>query len=558
MMSAALSNVDTASTALSTALPPVLTAVVVDTEMQPKHQSHMEEQLIQELISALIIWLQNEQAIPASMTFPGASLATLHMLRDELSWMNRFPCPVIENWVYRLESYPDDEMSRFTGFHVVPNPEVCGAIHAVSHSSGRPDARSSRSSCDVLSSDTEEDWKPVPIDPRTLQLDDVFDLQNQPTWWHDWYKFYYSTKARDRKPVSTICQDKLLHLLQNRKWISEIRWLKKQRPKKVDPSGGWVLTVPVRKTTQVIVVGDLHGGFHTFFRLLARWHSYNIINLKTLEVQDGYLVVFLGDILDRGQYALEIMALVMMMLQQNATTGRVVFNLGNHEEMRMNKVDGFHTEVKNKCKGRSDDVFQQLHRILALFPCAVILDFAPDYRVWCSHGLFYDGLVPENGVLTSSQAWQCKWNDIHPYPTPRKVQSDRGRDCFEMSIVQIQQFMHQNNIHFVIRGHQDKYHNTWMLHKNKMRSTDQINDHHRISLFEEPSQKVMRHPGPVSRILGHRDRYDSTLAPVLTLSTCTDLGRDLDADSFAIIHYSMTFEQWRTFEQMPIVSKTIQ
>ena len=64
---------------------------------------------------------------------------------------------------------------------------------------------------------------------------------------------------------------------------------------------------------KVIVFGDIHGGFHTFFRSLLRLYNMGVItNMLTLEINPEYCIVFLGDVIDRGVYGVEIYYLLMI------------------------------------------------------------------------------------------------------------------------------------------------------------------------------------------------------------------------------------------------------
>ena len=74
--------------------------------------------------------------------------------------------------------------------------------------------------------------------------------------------------------------------------------------------------------------GDFHGSFHTFFRLMLRLELSGI--LTNYELKEGYKMVFCGDILDRGNYALEIVTFILQLIINNP--GNVIYNRGNHED----------------------------------------------------------------------------------------------------------------------------------------------------------------------------------------------------------------------------------
>jgi hypothetical protein len=319
---------------------------------------------------------------------------------------------------------------------------------------------------------------------------------------------------------------------------------------------------------QCIVVGDIHGGFHSFFRLLQRWHHYGILNLETLKVKEGYRLVFLGDVLDRGQYSLEILILLCALLRRNIYNQRVIYNRGNHEESQTNE-EYFFKELKYKCPGHSDKLWQVCNDIFRSMPSAVVLEWnvngAP-YRVWCSHGGFdmhIDGSLKQHTVLRSQQAMNVRWSDFTGcthQPPGHQMPTQTGRGDKALTSYHVHHFMEKYNIHYVVRGHQDFYANSWLLEtlpvnktefdeRERVRSTDHLPQ---MDLFAHGSQVHKQDPyvtvttGPTTKLAAHRQHYSvqnyngrafyAPFVPVLTISTSTDLGRELTKDSFLVLN----------------------
>merc|ERR1719336_3475091 len=84
------------------------------------------------------------------------------------------------------------------------------------------------------------------------------------------------------------------------------------------------------------VVGDLHGQFWDLLQLLEDSGEPSATNM--------YL--FNGDLVDRGQFSVEVAIAVLAM--KLATPDCVHVNRGNHEAVRMNALFGFQAEVKLK------------------------------------------------------------------------------------------------------------------------------------------------------------------------------------------------------------------
>ena len=48
-----------------------------------------------------------------------------------------------------------------------------------------------------------------------------------------------------------------------------------------------------------------------------RFHFLNILNINTFEINNGYIIIFLGDILDRGAFQIETLYLLFNLLDKN-------------------------------------------------------------------------------------------------------------------------------------------------------------------------------------------------------------------------------------------------
>lgn len=107
----------------------------------------------------------------------------------------------------------------------------------------------------------------------------------------------------------------------------------------------YIQKVTVNADIKCVIFGDLHGSFHTFFRHLLRLHVYGVIDMLTLIVDKQYNLFFLGDIVDRGQFSVEILCVVFYLLLRN---NNVYYIRGNHEEIESNYNDGLLNELLTK------------------------------------------------------------------------------------------------------------------------------------------------------------------------------------------------------------------
>jgi len=93
---------------------------------------------------------------------------------------------------------------------------------------------------------------------------------------------------------------------------------------------------------KLIIIGDLHGSYASFVRILLRLRKLKVFNENCLFKED-YHLIFLGDLVDRGNYGLEILTLIFMLKLLNPNN--VHINNGNHEEERINGFYGFKMEL---------------------------------------------------------------------------------------------------------------------------------------------------------------------------------------------------------------------
>lgn len=96
----------------------------------------------------------------------------------------------------------------------------------------------------------------------------------------------------------------------------------------------------VRINGNVMILGDIHGQFYDFVKILGIIAAY----YGDLEMFcDNECLLFLGDYVDRGLYSVEVLTLIMSL---KVNYPKSVFCLrGNHECRSMTGVYNFKAEV---------------------------------------------------------------------------------------------------------------------------------------------------------------------------------------------------------------------
>jgi hypothetical protein len=321
----------------------------------------------------------------------------------------------------------------------------------------------------------------------------------------------------------------------------------------------------VNNNKKIILLGDLHGSFHTFFRILCRLHRYNVIDLETFKINDDYIIIFLGDILDRGMYALDILNIIFKLINNNNTdpqNPKIIYNRGNHENydqyhqnyMPLHDRDLHITanEIYNKFNNEQkfNEFINNFNFLLCILPSAIIINNTDiNKRFWCCHGGFPKAYINKNMNLnltfnlidSHNDSTDIRWSDFGSNTINNYADSVRGANIVTYSYNGTFNFLNHNNIDFIIRGHQDSYNNSVLFNKNG--DLNRINDPNNFNiediLYYNESSKEFRNRvnGPIARLIADKKKYKD-IFPVLTISTNTDNRRFLNSDSFALLKFN--------------------
>ena len=198
----------------------------------------------------------------------------------------------------------------------------------------------------------------------------------------------------------------------------------------------------VRTTSKAIVVGDLHGQLQDLLQIL---HA-------TIEAQETYNYVLLGDYVDRGKTSVEVIGLVLCF--KILFPKRVVVLRGNHESRKMTQTHGFKEECLKKC---NEELYEKFCRTFDAMPLAAIIDDV----VFCVHGGISKDLhsiaeinkidrfceVPRQGAMTDL-LWSDPNMDVEEF-----AKSHRGLTYY-YGEKPAEKFLADNNLEYMIRAHE--------------------------------------------------------------------------------------------------------
>jgi hypothetical protein len=315
---------------------------------------------------------------------------------------------------------------------------------------------------------------------------------------------------------------------------------------------GYIKKIILNEREKVIIFGDNHGSFHTFYRNMLRLHLLGIVDLENYTINSNYRILFLGDIVDRGIYALEILSILFEFMVRDREY-RLIINRGNHEEMDINDIYGFKDEVISK---HSESLWNKINDIFVSLPSAhIIINPETNTKIWCCHGFLpiqleyfksrlIDFIESDKVYLLLDEvlSTQIRWND--PYIRGRDF--SRGGNTYNIPSEITKSYL--EIFDYIIRGHNDNYSNAFILKNDIIIDLTKLsnivseirNPMFKFYLPEDTDianihQLELSVNEPIASI--NLKQKNEEFLNVLTISTNTDLLRNLFADSFVLLRF---------------------
>ena len=201
------------------------------------------------------------------------------------------------------------------------------------------------------------------------------------------------------------------------------------------------------KDKEIYVIGDIHGNLDTLLKLIE------IINKNNPEV-----VIFLGDIVDRGPKQLECLLIILAL--KILDSQKYYLLKGNHETLEMNQYYGFFQDFIRRFNDQSK--FNKILSIYNVLPICVSIN----KTILCLHG----GIPQDINILNKLRGQKCRdfkvifdsiaqevyqimWNDpksgLKGFSSSFRGSGINffGNDVFES-------FMEANSLKYLIRAHE--------------------------------------------------------------------------------------------------------
>lgn len=310
---------------------------------------------------------------------------------------------------------------------------------------------------------------------------------------------------------------------------------------------------------KVFIFGDLHGSFHTFFRSMMRLHYCGIIN-ENFEIKEGYRILFCGDIVDRGQYSLEILSFIFQLIKNNED--KVYMIRGNHETTEIYGRKTFHNEPKNltdefKTKKLNKKQQSNIRNFINNSPVAIIL-VCNGKKIWCCHGSIPYDL--DNKILCNikdliefiknenneeNKIFKCNnnltryimWTDL----IYGNIETYTRRGIIglkDINYEKLEKLFLLLGIDFMIRGHQDNDFNTTLFHNFWIENYYEINGKDKVTVDYTIKNLKPTFGIPLLRFMQENTNIKSDIVKTtlaLTITTNMDVDRYLPRDSFIMV-----------------------
>jgi hypothetical protein len=227
---------------------------------------------------------------------------------------------------------------------------------------------------------------------------------------------------------------------------------------KIDPVFGQKVEVSHNKDTEILVIGDIHSSFHSLFDIITK-NRDSMFKGNTMTLKNNKYIIFLGDIVDRGPYSLELLLFVFNLKLENFN--KVFIINGNHEDYGDWKRS-MGKEIISQFPSSNDDFIK---KVLWFLPSVIFLKFGNEWY-HLSHGAFMDEHSKNDDIKTflgskkpflylerENKNNELKWGDF--YNSESKFTNMLPYDRSHFGVDVTNRYLDRNGIKCIISGHQD-------------------------------------------------------------------------------------------------------
>lgn len=219
----------------------------------------------------------------------------------------------------------------------------------------------------------------------------------------------------------------------------------------------------------VLIIGDIHSSFHSLSDIINE--NRHLFNGKTMNLKPENYIIFLGDIIDRGPYSIELLVLIFYLKINNPE--QVYIINGNHEDFITHSVENPNLLHEAELQfGPGHPAIGAISRVLYYLPSTLFLNYNGEWY-HLSHGAFdihagittnilHDWLNNATQYIVAEDDdypndvyvnHNTKWGDFDQLYRGYLFYANDQRNVFGYMVTK--RYLEKNNIKCIIRGHQD-------------------------------------------------------------------------------------------------------
>lgn len=238
--------------------------------------------------------------------------------------------------------------------------------------------------CEVAAYDEDQDYPYLlhfpagDVKEKRCMIDVTSSRIIAPLWTREKAPFHFIDAEEEVSPLEMLTSHANGEPINPSQMVSLVRRARQQFQS--EPA---LLRIPLQGAS-VSIFGDIHGNFAGFASLASQLQGSGKAKLDA--VKDAMLqppadiVIFLGDLVDRGDENLKLLLTVLAWKVQHPD--RIFLLRGNHEDENINCRYGFEKECRDLFGEDGKKIYRQVNNMFNYLPVAAVLgDFA-----FCCHG----------------------------------------------------------------------------------------------------------------------------------------------------------------------------
>lgn len=311
-------------------------------------------------------------------------------------------------------------------------------------------------------------YQNIGITPNVFNMWELLDILKTEFYFHhdiNNRSSYYITKSNNTKyKQQAFTQETFIHILDS---ITNSYEKCSDTPLDINLDNGFYQKIIINdERAKVCIIGDIHSSLHSFIDILNNIKKEYFKDDDTFKLKEDRYIIFLGDIVDRGPYSIELLVIIFYLKIINFNNVYIIN--GNHEHEMLSTEYGLAYEMYLEYDRQF--FYTQLNNIWKYQPVCIILQMYKKDTFHLCHGSFDKNYKQykdefkkfitntnnhnEYYVIDPTSKYYILWSDMNLTLDVIKdsVKEGRGPD---LSLGFIKEYLKDCGIRSIISGHQD-------------------------------------------------------------------------------------------------------